>query len=114
MFMSKTSAIPNKRPITLTVDKHLAAEAKKKGVNISLVLDAALNKELNSFSNDAFLRAVEKQNEVMKKFLKEAKLEERYDDWKYGGAKDVAVEKKQENTRRSFRQTIGDAEASGC
>lgn len=109
MFMPKSSSIPNKRPITLTVDAQLAEEAKKKGVNVSLILDAALNKELKTFSQDAFLRAVEKQNEAMKSFIEQEKLQERYDDWKYGGNDDVAMEKKQENPRRSFREALESA-----
>ena len=94
--MSKTSKIPNRTPITLSINRELKEKAQAQSLNISLILDAAMEKELNSYSQEAFMRAMERQNDGFKKFIQDSKLEDTYDHWKYGkGVKaDVVQEEK--------------------
>jgi len=94
--MSKTTKIPNRTATCLSINRELLAKAKEQGLNISIVLDAALEKELNSYSQEAFMRAMERQNDGFKKFIQDSKLEDTYESWKYGkGVKaDVVQEEK--------------------
>ena len=59
--MPKISKIPNKTHTTLSVNRELLSKAKLMNINISLLLDAALERELNPNCKDAYFRALEKK-----------------------------------------------------
>jgi len=103
--MPKTTSIPNKRPITLTANRELVDKAKKMGFNISLILDAALEREVNPEAKEAFDRAIKFKNELMLSYLRKMKLEKQFEDFSYGDDENVVEEKtKKDDNRREIRE----------
>ena len=59
--MGKTSVIPNRTTTCISINKDLLAKAKEMGINISLLVDGALERELDPQCKDAYFRALEKK-----------------------------------------------------
>jgi len=77
--MSKKSKIANKTHTTLSINRELLAIAKEKGINISLLLDAALERELNPECQAAYNKALEKKIDSLMSWMKaQPKSEEDY------------------------------------
>jgi len=111
MIMSKTSVIPNKTTTSLSINRELLKKAKEQGVNISLILDAALEKELNIFSQEEYLKAVERKSENLKKFLDKKGLNDEYYKFIEGGDINVLEKEKARNT--SLGQALTSLKDSG-
>lgn len=94
LLMPKTSPIPHKRQICLSVNAELVKVAQEKGINISLLLDGALERELNPTSKEAYLNAIKFKNKLYKEYLDTRGLERDFDEKVYGENKNVVEEKK--------------------
>lgn len=98
--MPKLSNIPNRVHLNLSANSELVEKAKEKRINISLLLDAALERELNPAPKEAFNKAQELQNRVYKDYLQKTKQLNNFEEFKY---KDVAVEKERKQIIRDFK-----------
>jgi len=104
MVMPIISSIPNKVQTNLSIDKEKLEEAKEKGVNISLLLDAALERELHVTNKQAFGQAMERQNKTYKDFIDENQLNNKFEEYKY---EDVVEEKPKQQNRSFVRSDSG-------
>jgi len=84
--MSKKSKIANKTHTTLSINRELLAIAKEKGINMSLLLDAALERELNPECKEAYHKAIEKKLDLIHAWMKDKPRSEE-DYYKYLGEK---------------------------
>jgi post-segregation antitoxin (ccd killing protein) len=102
-IMPKRSPIPNKGTIFLSVDMKKKEKAFEQGINISLLLDAALERELDCESKEAFQVAMERQNKNMKDFIATTGLQGHYDNYKFsGGNKNVVAEESKSKNQQTF------------
>ena len=76
--MGKSSVIPNRKTTSVVINEELLKKAKAKGLNISLILDAALERELNSPASQNYLKSLEKKIDNLTKWMKEKNLEMAY------------------------------------
>ena len=110
MFMSKTSPIPNKRPITLSVNDELVKKAQLLGLNISLILDAALEREINPESRDNFIQAIQKKlTSIEGWFENNNSIKNKYYDdvdKSRGGEKNVRVVSEKEREQSTVREIL--------
>lgn len=101
--MPKFSQIPNKVAICLSIDAVKRDFCKEKNINISLLLDAALERETNPNCKKAFENAIQKQNKNLKEFIATTGLQGNYDDYRYGGEADVVEKKPQLENKQITR-----------
>ena len=99
--MPNRSPISNKRQICLVIDAEKAEWCKKNNVNISLLLDAALERETNPAAHEAFAQAQARQNQKLKEFIEDKGIAKAYDDYRYGGDTDVVEKEPQRETKSS-------------
>lgn len=108
--MPKTSKIPHKTTTSLTINRELLAKAKEKGINISLLLDAALERELNPSCQEAHMKAISRKlDSVMGYFKLNPRVEEDYfkqleEKAEKGGEKNVLVQK--EGRKDNLKQAL--------
>ena len=95
--MPKFSVIPNRTVITLSIDSKKREECKEKGMNISLILDAALERELDPDRKENYEKARENKLTTYKDYIQTTKQEEQLDNFI-----ENVVEKKPEQKNRSF------------
>lgn len=110
MFMPKRSTIPNKRPITLVGNAELILKAQELGLNISQILDSAMEKEINPSSQKAYTNAVATKLHNLEAWLIKNQLEEAYyEDKSIGGKKNVLEEEERPPTRedRENKGSVG-------
>ena len=98
--MPKVSPIPNKRAICLSVDNKKVEKCHEQGINISLLLDAALERELNVENKEAFVVAMERQNKSLKDFVAKNGLQGHYNNYKFGGTRNVVEEEPKQSNKQ--------------
>ena len=92
--MPKVSDIPNRIHLNLTANAELVRKAKDMGINMSLLFDAALEREINPAPKEAFNKAQELQNRVYKDYIADAHKLKDFEDWKWENKQKNVVEKK--------------------
>jgi post-segregation antitoxin (ccd killing protein) len=105
--MPPISTIPNKTSITLSIDAQKRDFCKENGINISLLLDAALERETNPKAEKHFAKAIKRQNHRLREFIKEHGLQNNYQDYLYGGAADVVEEEPQQANKSAVGSFAG-------
>jgi post-segregation antitoxin (ccd killing protein) len=73
-----------KERVCITVEPDLIDKAKELKINVSNVAEAALLRELDTFTKNAYTKALENQLELMKEFLKQKSLYLEFEEFKYG------------------------------
>ena len=99
-IMPCISTIPNKTSITLSIDAVKRDFCKEKRINISLLLDAALERETNPEAEEGFNEGLKRQNKNLRDFMEKTGATEGYYDYIAGGNADV-VEKTPKQTNQS-------------
>ena len=100
--MPKIGQIPNRTVTSLGIDKEKLAECKKRNINLSLFVDEALTREFEPQYKDAYLKAIELQNQTFKRFIEKSNQQEAIDYFKYEKGGEDVVEKE---SQRKIRQT---------
>lgn len=72
-----------KERVCITIDPDLIDKAKELKINVSNVAEAALMRELETFTKNSYTKALEYQLELHKKFLTHEKLWQNFEDFKY-------------------------------
>ena len=116
--MVKRSPIPNKIPITIVINSELKQKAQELGLNISLILDAALSRELDPDSKEGYVKKIEERMQKLDEFLKEKDLKGAYYDYILNkdnkGGENVVLDKEgaREIRERNIGQAIADLKDS--
>lgn len=97
---------------SLTIDKDLLIRAKEKGINISMILNSALSRELNVTDEEAFKRALELNNKSFQNFIERFDLQNKYEEFKYGHMDENVSQGRKEIRERDTGQIIRDFKAS--
>ena len=79
----------NKARVCITVDNSILAKAKEHKINVSMISQMALERELDLWTRNAYAKALEKQISLHKMFLKSKNLWIEFDEFKF---KDVVSE----------------------
>jgi len=74
-----------KERVCITVEPELINKAKELKINVSNVAEAALLRELDTFTKNAYTKALENQLELFKEFLKQKSLYLEFEEFKYNG-----------------------------
>ena len=105
--MPKISAIPNRKLTSLTIDAKKLDELKKRKINLSAFVDEALTRLFEPDYKEAYLKAIELQNQTFKRFIQKSNQQEAIDYFKYEkGGEDVVEKESQRKDRQiahSFR-----------
>lgn len=72
-----------KERICITIDQDLIIKAKELKINVSNIAEAALMRELESFTKNSYTKALENQNDLHKKFLSKMNLWTDFEQFKY-------------------------------
>jgi len=72
-----------KERVCITIDPDLIDKAKELKINVSNVAEAALMRELETFTKNSYTKALEFQLELHKKFLTGMNLWENFEKFKY-------------------------------
>lgn len=66
----------------ITIDEELLEKAKNHKLNISNMTEMTILRELESFEKNAYTKALEAQNNLLKKFIMSRTLMQDYEEWK--------------------------------
>lgn len=72
-----------KERICITVDNDVLNKAKEHKVNVSMIAQMALERELELFTHNAYTKALENQVDLFKNFLTDKKLWQDFEEFKY-------------------------------
>lgn len=71
-----------KQRTCITIDEDLLISAKKKGIKVSQVTEAALLRELEAYEKNNYMKALEHLQNTLKQFLDYKGLRGEFDDWR--------------------------------
>jgi len=113
--MPRISKIPNKKHVNLVANQELIEKAKEKGINLSLLFDAALERELNPECEKAFMQAVTRKLDSLTAWMeKNPSIEGKYykdmeTKSEKGGEKNVLVQKEGHGNLKQALTSFGDS-----
>lgn len=72
-----------KERVCITIEPNLIDKAKELKINVSNVAEAALLRELDTFTKNSYTKALEKQVELFKDFITKKGLWIEFDEFKF-------------------------------
>lgn len=102
--------ISNRTVTCVSIDSEKLKMAKERHLNISLLLDGALSRELLMENKEAYQEAIEKQNKFLNSYITHKGYEHDLDKYKYEGGKKNVLEEEERSARenREDKGHIGD------